>query len=205
MARKLGGGNAFGGAVGGGTSTQPTGSALPSGQQAAPKLSKKQQNKITKGVHGDPNNPFNTNISGNITSGQGSFVANENPDDYWTWLNAKAGLNQNPITPFGAALAKLNDYWQQLDGAAKLDNPNLYYSNFLGSMGFGSPTQADPAADKTATGGGGGGGGGGNRNTNQQPNNNDGGRDHKRKNKGGRAGGKGSQSQPSSPPPRGGQ
>lgn len=203
MAKRLGGGNAFGGALGGGTSSPPVGGTLPGGAQAAPDLSKKQQKKITRGVHGDPNNPYNTNISGNITSGQGSFVANENPDDYWTWLNAKAGLQQNPQTPFGGWLGHLNDYMQSLYGAAKLDNPNLYYSNFLGSYGYGSPTQADPSSKQNGITG----GGGHHKNNNQQQNSNDHGPDHKRKGghggRGGRKGGKGAQAQPA--PSQGGQ
>ena len=190
--------NAFGGALGGAATPNAGGATLPSGQSPAPTLNHKQQSRIRHGVHGDPNNPYNTNIPGNITSGQGSFVANENPDDYWTWMNAKAGLNQNPDTPFGKWLAGQNDFFQQLYGAAKLDNPNLYFSNFMGDYGFGSPTQPDPKG-----GAGAGGGGGRHRpNANNQPRDNtDHGPDHKRKGGKGGRGGRGGQTPP--PPSQG--
>ena len=197
MARKQ---NAFGGALGGAATPDAGGATLPSGQTPAPTLNRKQQSRIRHGVHGDPNNPYNTNIPGNITSGQGSFVANENPDDYWTWMNAKAGLNLNPDTPFGKWLAGQNDFFQQLYGAAKLDNPNLYFSNFMGDYGFGSPTQPNP---KGGDGAGGGGAGGRHRPNanNQRQDNTDHGPDHKRKGGKGGRGGRGGQTPP--PPSQG--
>lgn len=97
------------------------------------------------GNQGDPNNPYNSGDTGNLTTGMGSDNANENPDDYWTWAAAKAGLNVNPTTPFGGWMGKENDYYQQLFGAYKLDHPSAYFSNFLGGYGWGSPTQPDPA------------------------------------------------------------